>query len=398
MKKRVLAVLLMVCMLLSMVPTVHAASSSEAHNVYIATLTAGGNPVADKPTAKAGETVTITLNEEPDYVLDVWSYTGPSGVEQTLETITFVMPDGDVWFEFGFRSIAPKSSIDVFVFLNGLHTGETVGTVSFSTLEPSANEEVTVGVYPAEGYALEGYTCMATTKSVYWSGGEIREEIYSQLDFCSGNESSFIMPCAAALTFVFSFVPVSGVIDPSTPDDSAENPFTDVAEGRFYYEPVMWAVDEGITTGATDTTFAPDQECTRGQVVTFLWRAAGSPEPTTTECAFTDVNPNAFYYKAMLWAVEKGITNGTSATEFSPNAECTRGQVVTFLWRAKGSTAPEETDHSFTDVKSGAFYYNAMLWAVEKGITNGKSATTFEPGSTCSRGEVVTFLYRAYAE
>ena len=173
-----------------------------------------------------------------------------------------------------------------------------------------------------------------------------------------------------------------------------QNPFSDVIYGRFYYEPVLWAAENGITAGITPTTFQPDATCTRAQVVTFLWRAAGKPEPTITSCAFTDVNEKAFYYKAMLWAVENGITQGVSSTAFAPDATCTRGQVVTFLWRAEGKPVLDSEEHNFTDVSEKAFYYNAMLWAVENGVTAGFSKTTFYPEGPCTRGQVVTFLYR----
>ena len=174
--------------------------------------------------------------------------------------------------------------------------------------------------------------------------------------------------------------------------------FVDVPDGAFYAEAVDWAVahDPVITNGTDETHFSPGATCTRGQVVAFLWRAARCPEPSKTNHPFTDVKTTAFYYKAMLWAVEKGITNGTSDTTFSPNATCTRGQVVAFLWRAKGSPAPRSTRHNFTDVKASGFYFNAMLWAVENGVTNGMTPTTFGPGMTCTRGQVVTFLYRAF--
>ena len=177
------------------------------------------------------------------------------------------------------------------------------------------------------------------------------------------------------------------------------NPFVDVAEGTFYYDAVLWAVNHSpqITNGTDETHFSPGATCTRGQVVTFLWRAAGCPEPTSGSNPFTDVKEGAFYYKAVLWAVEKGITKGTSATTFSPNQGCTRGQVVTFLHRSAGTPAPGSKEHPFTDVSSGAFYYEAVLWAVEKGITKGTSPTTFSPNATCTRGQIVTFLYRAMA-
>ncbi len=182
--------------------------------------------------------------------------------------------------------------------------------------------------------------------------------------------------------------------DPIDPEP-VENPFTDVAESNFFYEPVLWAVDNGITSGVSATRFAPNDPCTRAQVVTFLWRAAGEPQPTSTKNPFTDVKASAYYYDAVLWAVEEGITTGMSTTSFGPNSPCTRGQVVTFLHRATGETEPESTRNPFTDVKETGFYYDAVLWAVENSITTGTSATKFSPNQTCTRGQVVTFLYRA---
>ena len=180
--------------------------------------------------------------------------------------------------------------------------------------------------------------------------------------------------------------------------EKRENPFADVPEGSFYIDPVLWAVEKGITTGATKTTFDPNGKCLRGHVVTFLWRAAGSPEPENAVNPFTDVKESDFFYKAVLWAVEEGITNGLTATTFGPTAECNRAQVVTFLWRAMGKPAVTSDEHPFTDVAEDQFYFTPMLWAVENGITNGLTATTFGPTSTCNRAQVVTFLYRAYVK
>ena len=177
-------------------------------------------------------------------------------------------------------------------------------------------------------------------------------------------------------------------------EDKPANPFVDVAENKFYSESVLWAVENGITNGTTATTFEPGDDCTRGQIVTFLWRAAGEPEPKGTQNPFTDLNEKAFYYKAVLWAVENGITKGTTATTFEPGKECTRGQVVTFLHRFAGQPEAADQNHPFTDAKENAYYYDAMLWAVENNITNGFSATTFNPSGTCTRGQIVTFLFR----
>lgn len=173
--------------------------------------------------------------------------------------------------------------------------------------------------------------------------------------------------------------------------------FTDIKESEYFYTPVLWAAAEGITTGTTSTTFAPHATCTRAQIVTFLWRAMGQPEPRTTRNPFTDVKPGEYYYEAVLWAVENGITTGVSETSFAPNDSCTRGQVVTFLWRAAGSPAPGTTSHSFTDLNTAEYYYDAVLWAVENRITNGMTPTTFKPHGTCTRGQTVTFLWRCLA-
>ena len=173
-------------------------------------------------------------------------------------------------------------------------------------------------------------------------------------------------------------------------------PFDDVVPGSFYEPPVAWALEKGITNGISATEFGANTSCNRAQVVTFLWRAAGSPAPAAAEHPFADVQRGSFYEKAVLWALEKGVTNGLDATHFAPNAECNRAQVVTFLHRAMGKPGYTADAHPFTDVAAGAFYYDAMLWAVEKGITNGVSATAFGPDTVCNRAQVVTFLYRTY--
>ena len=173
-----------------------------------------------------------------------------------------------------------------------------------------------------------------------------------------------------------------------------ENPFVDVNETHFFYTPVLWAVGEGITSGISATEFGPTQICNRAQVVTFLWRAAGCPEPKISKSVFTDVQKGSWYEKAVLWAVETGITSGISATQFGPTRDCNRAQVVTFLWRLMDQPTPGLTAHPFTDVEAGGWYEKAVLWAMEKGITAGATATTFSPNGKCQRAQVVTFLYR----
>lgn len=169
--------------------------------------------------------------------------------------------------------------------------------------------------------------------------------------------------------------------------------FTDVPSDAYYYDAVLWTLDKGITGGTMAATFNPNGICTRAQTVTFLWRAMGSPEPTATNCPFTDVTKDAYYYKAVLWATEKGITAGTSGTTFSPDATVTRGQTVTFLWRTADKPTVT-TANLFGDVNDEAYYANAVLWAVSKGITSGTSTATFSPADGCTRAQIVTFLYR----
>jgi len=181
-------------------------------------------------------------------------------------------------------------------------------------------------------------------------------------------------------------------------DPVKEIPFVDIETDAYYYDAVLWAVANGITTGTGDgTTFSPETGCTRAQVVTFLWRVLWCPAPRNTKGTFTDVENGAYYSDAVLWAVENGITNETGdGTVFDPDAECSRAQIVTFLWRAQKETAGK-MDNPFRDVAADAFYSNAVAWAVENGVTTGTGdGTTFSPNVTCSRAQIVAFLYRCF--
>ena len=213
-----------------------------------------------------------------------------------------------------------------------------------------------------------------------------------------------IYTCACKDSYTDSYIDALGHKDPTNdgicdvcnqqmPD--WENPFTDVQEDAFYYDAVQWAVENGITTGKTTTTFEPTGECTRAQVVTFLWRAAGKPEPQSMVNPFPDVADGKYFTKAVLWAAELGITGGYKDGTFGPNNTCTRDQIVTFLWRYMGKPTPAATDLSFPDVDAAGFYYQAVLWAAQAGVTSGYGDGTFRPTSTCRRDQIVTFLYRA---
>lgn len=242
------------------------------------------------------------------------------------------------------------------------------GTVSVSPKNASAGTTVTVTVKPDSGYVLGDLR--VTDKD----GDDVK------LTDQGNGKYTFTMPAGGAEVSA-DFV-----------RETKEAPFTDVPSGAYYYDAVLWAVENGVTDGVTAALFAPDAACTRAQIVTFLWRAAGSPEPNGTS-AFTDVPAGAYYAKAVAWAVENGITTGTSDTTFSPDAPCTRGQSMTFLYRARKGAANAST--GFTDVPAGAYYAAPVAWAVENGITNGTGKTTFSPDAPCTRAEIVTFLYRA---
>lgn len=244
------------------------------------------------------------------------------------------------------------------------------GSVTVSPKSASKGDTVTVTVKPDSGYVLE--TLTVTDKN----GDELK------LTDKGNGKYTFTMP-AGKVEVKATFME----------DNSMLNFFYDVPNGAYFYEAVKWAVKNGITTGVGNDLFAPEQPCTRAQIVTFLWRAAGSPEPKTAS-SFTDVPVSAYYAKAVAWAIENGITTGTTTSTFSPDATCTRAQSVTFLHRALKGTASGSTN--FTDVASDAFYADAVNWAVANNVTNGTSNTTFSPNADCTRAEIVTFLYRAY--
>lgn len=207
------------------------------------------------------------------------------------------------------------------------------------------------------------------------------------------------LPLTDGCLYESSIEPSSSTsVDFTLDGDAPENDFrfTDVPESAYFYEPVLWAVENGVTSGTSATKFSPYEGCTRGQVVTFLWRAAGCPEPESSYNPFSDVPSNAYYHDAVLWAAEEGITTGTSRTRFEPNATVTRAQTVTFLWRWAGSPEPGSAG-SFRDVPYRAYYADAVAWAVEYGITNGTAPGLFSPAQTCTRAQIVTFLYRDLA-
>ena len=263
-----------------------------------------------------------------------------------------------------------SSSSTTYYDVNAVVSGEG-GSVAASTKRASKGATVTVTATAASGYQVaqvsavdkDGKTVSLTDKG---------DGVYT-----------FVMP-ASKVDVTARFAQVQ------KPEE--KDPYGDVSKDSYYYDAVKWAAETGVTTGVGDGLFAPEWVCTRGQIVTFLWRASGSPAPKATELPFTDVAADAYYAQAVLWAVENGITNGTSETTFSPDQTCTRAHAVAFLYRMSGS--PAAAGSTFSDVAADAYYRAAVAWAVEKGITNGTSGTTFSPDDTCTRGQIVTFLYR----
>ena len=244
------------------------------------------------------------------------------------------------------------------------------------------------------GTTLEEFGSGKNAGWMYKVNGELPEVGLTDCEIENGDEIVWFY------TEDWTSVPGAGGLG-SVDQEEIEEPtafqFTDVSEGDYYYDAVRWAVEKGITLGTSDTTFHPEAGCTRGQMVTFLWRAAGEPAAKASACPFTDVDKDAYYYEALLWAVENGITTGTSDTKFSPNADCTRGQMAVFLYRS-AKTPAVSGSHTFDDVKSDAYYNDAVTWAAAEGITTGTSETTFHPNGDCTRGQMVTFLMRWLAE
>ena len=248
------------------------------------------------------------------------------------------------------------------------------GDVTASHKTASKGTAVTLTVDPDKGYVLDTLTVL---------DGKDKEIKLTE----KNGKFTFTMPA--------SKVTVAGTFKASAP--TGKNPFIDVPAGSYYEDAVVWAVEKGITSGTSAVTFDPDGICTRAQAVTFLWRAAGSPAAKSSAMPFADVKVGSYYYDAVLWAVEQGITKGTSDTMFSPDATCTRAQIVTFLWRSQKSPAAG-TANPFTDVKASAYYADAVLWAVKEDVTKGTTNTTFSPDANCTRAQIVTFIWRALAE
>ena len=343
------------------------AEAAKYHNV---TLTDAGTGATGAGSHAAGTTVNIYAGTKSGYTFNGWTSDNVTVLSASSKNASFVMPDKDVTVKANWVYNGGGSSGGGYTYYTIKATAGVNGSIS-----PTGNVSVREGrdqtftITPNKGYAVA--KVLIDSKNV----GAVKSYTFENVKKNHTIEVVFMKA---------SGNPQTGV-------------FVDVPEGSYYEEAVNWAVDKGITTGTDATHFSPDGICTRAQAVTFLWRAAGSPAAKSAVMPFTDVKAGSYYYDAVLWAVENGITKGTSDTMFSPDATCSRAQIVTFLWRSQKSPAAG-TANPFTDVKASAYYADAVLWAVKEDVTKGTTNTTFSPDANCTRAQIVTFIWRALAE
>ena len=404
------------------------------------TVTSGGNGTASASHAKAvvGTEIRLTATPNKGYHFKEWEVMS-GGV--TIKDNKFIMPSANVEVKAIFEKDAPPASTEFIVTFDG--NGGTPSVSSMTTTnqklsslpsasrskhsfdgwytEESGGTKITTDTeFPADttvyahwtytgGGGSSGYSYY-TIKATAGAGGSISPS--GNVSVREGRDQTFtITPdkgyavanvkidgksIGAVKSYTFENVSRTHTIEVifmKANGNPQTGVFVDVATGSYYEDAVDWAVENGITKGTDDTHFSPDGICTRAQAATFLWRAAGSPKPETRTMPFTDVPAGSYYYDAVLWAVENGITKGTSDTTFSPNMTCTRAQIVAFLWRSEKSPAAG-TANPFADVKSTAYYADAVLWAVKENITKGTTSTTFSPNADCTRAQIVTFLWR----
>ena len=325
----------------------------------------------------AGSVVAVSAGRRSGYTFNGWT-SGSNVVfdDPNAEETTFIMPDGSVtvtanWSRDGGSSSSGRDDSDP-SYAVGIPDKMENGSVSVSPKNASQGDRVTVTVKPDAGYELD------SLKVFDKNGKEL------ELTDKGDGKFTFIMP-AGKVEVKATFT-----------EEVKTSPFQDVPTDAYYYEAVKWAQKKGITGGIGDGLFGPNQPCTRAQIVTFLWRAAGSPEPEGTAAGMTDVAAGSYYEKAVAWAIENGITTGTADGLFAPDATCTRAQGMTFLFRA--SKASADGMPAFSDVATNAYYAEAVKWATDNGITTGTTSSTFSPGSGYTRAQIVTFLWRLYAE
>ena len=398
-----------------------------------------GTGTASPSTAAAGTTITLTATPKTGYHFKEWEVIS-GGV--TIKDDKFLMPNDNVEVKAIFEKDAPAPTeytitydlaggtaegnpdtytieTRTFILKNPTKSGYTFTGWSGTGLDGENNMTVTIPTgstgnrtytahwrYNGSGHSYSYYTIKATAGaggSISPSGNvsvrEGRDQTFTitpDKGYAVANVKIDGKSIGAVKSYTFENVSRTHTIEVifmKANGNPQTGVFVDVATGSYYEDAVDWAVENGITKGTDDTHFSPDGICTRAQAVTFLWRTAGSPASKTSTMPFTDVPVGSYYYDAVLWAVENGITKGTSDTTFSPNMTCSRAQIVTFLWRSEKSPAAG-TANPFADVKSTAYYADAVLWAVKENITKGTTSTTFSPNADCTRAQIVTFLWR----
>ena len=406
----------------------------KVEELFTVTVTSGGNGTVSASHVKAVADTEITLTATPDkgYHFKEWQVIS-GGV--TIKDDKFTMPSANVEVKAIFEKDAPPAPTEFIVTFDG--NGGTPSVDSMTTTNqkltslPSASRS---GSYSFDGWYTEksGGTKI-TTDTVFHAG----TTVYAHWTYTGGGSSNYSYYTIKATAGTGGSITPSGNVSVRegrdktftiTPDKgytvsnvkidgrsigavksytfenvkrahtievsfTRANEFIDVPLDSYFYEAVMWAVENGVTTGISASRFDPNGICTRAQAVEFLWRAAGSPAPRSRTMPFTDVPAGSYYYDAVLWAVEAGITKGTSDTKFSPDDLCTRAQIAVFLWRSEGSPLAEGRN-PFADVAANAYYADAVSWAVAEDITMGTSRTTFSPDDTCTRAQIVTFLWR----
>lgn len=408
---------------------------------YTVTVSNNGNGTgtATPSTAAAGTTITLTATPNKGYHFKEWLVIS-GGV--TIKDDKFLMPNDNVEVKAIFEKDAPAPTeytitydlaggtaegnpdtytieTRTFTLKNPTKSGYTFTGWSGTGLDGENNMTVTIPTgstgnrtytahwrYNGSGHSYSYYTIKATAGaggSISPSGNvsvrEGRDQTFTitpDKGYAVANVKIDGKSIGAVKSYTFENVSRTHTIEVifmKANGNPQTGVFVDVATGSYYEDAVDWAVENGITKGTDDTHFSPDGICTRAQAVTFLWRTAGSPASKTSTMPFTDVPVGSYYYDAVLWAVENGITKGTSDTTFSPNMTCSRAQIVTFLWRSEKSPAAG-TANPFADVKSTAYYADAVLWAVKENITKGTTSTTFSPNADCTRAQIVTFLWR----
>lgn len=329
-------------------------------------------------TATEGATIRYTLNDTCPCKDEALTYTGPIAITADTTLRAAAVLDGvysdTIRLELMIRTEQSGGGTGSGGSSSVSHAVEMAdtehGTITVTPSRAKTGDTVTITVKPDVGYVLRTLT-VADGK-----GNDVK------LIEVDGRTYQFIMPDSVVLVNAVFAQELETIIT-----------FTDVDAEDYFYDAVAWAVARNVTFGTSDTTFSPDNACTRAQAVTFLWRAAGSPQPQVITNPFADVQESDYFYNAVLWAVENNITAGTSAGTFSPDTVCTRSQVVTFLYRYDGTAATEITE--FIDVNETAYYYDAVQWAAQSGVTSGTGTNTFSPEANCTRAQIVTFLYRA---